>query len=73
VGRSRGVRHRVDPELVKLRGALSTRDPEAKQRAREALEAYQRERKITEAKRVLAEERKRVLVAAGLDPDEDET
>jgi hypothetical protein len=62
-----------DRELIKLRGALSTKDPEEKRRAREALEDYQRKQRIAEAKRVLAEERKRVLVAAGLDPDEDES
>lgn len=62
-----------DPEVRRLRGALSARDPEAKRRAREKLEDYQRKQRIAEAKRVLAEEKRRVLVAAGLDPDEDES
>jgi hypothetical protein len=62
-----------DPEVRRLRGALSTKDPEAKRRARKALEDYQRKQRIAEAQELLREERQRVLVAAGLEPDEAES
>jgi hypothetical protein len=61
-----------DPEVRRLRGRLKAKDPERKARAREDFEDYQRRQRIAEARRVLAEERRRVLVAAGLDPGEDE-
>jgi hypothetical protein len=60
-----------DPEVRRLRGRLATKDPEAKRRAREELEDYQRRQRVAEARRVLAEEKRRVLVAAGLDPEDD--
>ena len=62
----------ADPKFVKLRGRLRVDDPIEKQRRRDELDRYRRELKVREAKRLLDEERRHVLVAAGLDLPEDQ-
>jgi hypothetical protein len=58
-----------DPEVIRLRGRLRVDDPAEKRRRREELERYQHAKKVREAEALLREERRRALVAAGLDPD----
>jgi hypothetical protein len=66
-----------DRDLVRTRGAYGRavqrhgEDSEEARRARQELEAERSRLRIAEAKRVLDEERRRVLVAAGLDLPED--
>jgi hypothetical protein len=46
--------HNADSEFVRLRGRLRVDDPVEKQRRRDELERYLREKKIREAQAVLA-------------------
>lgn len=58
-----------DPEIVRLRGKLRTDDAEKKRQAYADLERYKRQKRVREAEELLRGERRRALVAAGLDPD----
>jgi hypothetical protein len=67
-----------DRNLVRTRGAYGRavqrhgQDSDEARRARQELEAEQRRLRVADAKRLLDEERHRVLVAAGLDLPEDQ-